>query len=98
MKTIYDDGAGKQIFDCGITDYWGNKCYATMFLDKFSGCIAKNKNYKKEKKQLESIGANFVIPQSWLEVINFKPEMINKMKKYFNIPDFYISNKWEICD
>jgi hypothetical protein len=55
MKIIYDDGC-KQIVDCGLTDYWGKKCYAAIMLDKFVGCLARNKDYRKEKKALEKCG------------------------------------------
>jgi hypothetical protein len=95
MKTIYDDGY-KQIVDCGLTDYWGRKCYVAIVLDQFAGCLARNRNYKKEKKALEKCGARFVIPQIWLKVIDFNPKMITKIKKLFNVSDDFIKYHFQV--
>lgn len=95
MKIIYDDGC-KQIIDCGLTDYWGRKCYVAIVLDKFAGCLARNNHYRKEKKALEKCGANYVIPQTWLKVIDFNPKMVNKMKKLFNVSDDYINYYFQV--
>ena len=95
MKIIYDDGC-KQIIDCGLTDYWGRKCYVAIVLDKFAGCLARNNHYRKEKKALEKCGAKYVIPQTWLKVIDFNPKMVNKMKKLFNVSDDYINYYFQV--
>ena len=97
-KIIFDDGAGKQIIDIGIEDYFGNKCYITIFDGNFTGCIAKNKEYNKRKKYLESIGCRNVIPQKYLEVIDFNKENINKIKKYIDVPLYYTEEKWSIWE
>jgi len=95
MKIIYDDGC-KQIIDCGLTDYWGKKCYASIILGKFAGCLSQNKHYRKEKKALEKCGACFTIPQKWLRVINFTPYMVAKIKKLFNVSDDYINYYFQV--
>ena len=95
MKIIYDDGC-KQIIDCGLTDYWGKKCYVAIVLDKFAGCLARNNHYRKEKKALEKCGVKDVIPQTWLKVIDFNPKMVNKMKKLFNVSDDYINYYFQV--
>ena len=95
MKVIYDDGC-KQIIDCGLTDYWGHKCYAAIDLNQFAGCIARNKDYRKEKRALEKWGAKYVIPQTWLKVIDFNPKMIAKIKKLFNVSDDFIKYHFQM--
>jgi len=94
-KIIYNDGC-KQIIDIGITDYWNKKCYITMFDGNFTGCIAENKEYKKRKKYLESIGCRNVVPQKYLEVIDFNKNIIDKIKKYINVSLYYTEEKWSV--
>jgi hypothetical protein len=96
LKVIQDDGAGKQIVDIGLKDYWGNKTFVSVFDGKFQACIAKNPDYKTDKKKLESIGAIFVVPQKWLEVIDFKPEAVQLIQKHFNVSSEYLNQKFSI--
>lgn len=96
-KIILDDGIRK-IVDIGIKNAYGKKCYISTFLGEFSGCIAKNREYSKRKKYLESVGALKVMPQKYLDVIDFDLKAINKMKKYIDIPEYYIESKWNVFE
>jgi hypothetical protein len=98
MKIIQDDGAGKTIVDIGLRDYWGKRTFISTFDGKFQACIAKNPYFKAEQKRLASIGAQCVVPQKWLEVIDFKPEAIQLIQKYFDVSSEYLNEKFSIWE
>lgn len=95
-KVIQGDPESKAIVDIGLCDYFGNKVYISVLLGKYQACIAKNSHYKQEQNRLKRIGASMVIPQKWLEVIDFKPEAIYLIRKYFNVSEEYLKEKLSI--
>jgi len=95
-KVIQGDPESKAIVDIGLRDYFGNKAYISVLLGKYQACIAKNSHYKQEQNRLKSAGAHYVAVQKWLEVIDFKPEVIQLIRKYFNVPEEYLMEKLSI--
>ena len=95
-KVIQGDPEDKAIIDIGLHDYFGNKVYISVLLGKFQACIGKNPYYKQEQKRLKDISAFMVIPSKWLEVIDFKPEAIHLIRKYFNVSEEYLKEKLSI--
>ncbi|HEY5588863.1 MAG TPA: hypothetical protein VIK86_07910 [Candidatus Paceibacterota bacterium] len=95
MKIIQDDGI-KAIYDIGITDAYGHKCYIGTFLNQFCGCITiDNRYYNKRKNRLEKLGLKHVIPQKYFDIIDLTEATICKIKKHFIVSDTWLQ-KWNI--
>lgn len=91
MKLIRTNGNFIKVYDCNITDIFGHKIevWHNEDMNEYR-LMARNPDYKKERKRLDNIGCKNVVVPLYLEVIDITEKMLDKLNKLF--PDVLHTN------
>ena len=96
MKLVYDDNISRKWYDVNLKDAFGRKFLVVVDdIGNWVRLIAKNKEYKKRRKQLDDMGCKNVVIPEWIEVIDITSDTLNKIKMLF--PNYCYGN-WQIHD
>lgn len=81
LRTINND---IKVYDCNIRDYFGGKAEVWYNEDwDHYRLMAKYKDYKKERKKLDSIKCQHVIVPEYLEVIDITHRTLKRLDGLF---------------
>lgn len=98
MKEVYREKHGDIVAYSGMKDYFGNKIYVVIHetLEEIR-LYSKNKDYKKNRKQLDDARHPNVYTPEYGEVIDISKSTLQRIKECF--PEYRLPlYKWQVWD